>query len=99
MPNLFSVTVLSIIHEITQPVEKLQGSIIAIITAHAPDQQLCNLCPTPGPGPDYKRTKTVQVGCYHCIFFLYHFHTSLYTPSTLNPEPSTLNPCALQVCN
>ena len=23
----------------------------------------------------------------HCIFFLYHFHTFLYTPLTLNPKP------------
>ena len=23
----------------------------------------------------------------HYIFFLYHFHTFLYTPSTLNPKP------------
>ena len=26
------------------------------------------------------------------FFFLYHFHTFLYTPSTLNPQPSTLVP-------
>ena len=24
---------------------------------------------------------------HHCIFFLYQFHTFLYTPLTLNPKP------------
>ena len=28
----------------------------------------------------------------HCIFSLYHFHTFLYSPSTLNPQPSTQVP-------
>ena len=35
----------------------------------------------------------------HCIFSLYHFHTFLYTPSTLNHHSSTLSPSALQFCN
>ena len=32
------------------------------------------------------RTRGAGTG-NHCIFFLYHFHTFLYTPFTLNPKP------------
>ena len=42
---------------------------------------------------------TQKLGNNHCIFFLYHFHTFLYTPVTLNPKPWPLNPSALQFCN
>ena len=31
--------------------------------------------------------KSIFDNSNHCIFSLYHFHTFLYTPSTLNPKP------------
>ena len=48
---------------------------------------------------DVRNAVVEGVAFDHCIFSLYHFHTFLYTLSTLNPQPSTLNPSALQFCN